>query len=247
MEDASQPSGVKLLIEDYPYASDGLLMWDAIKTWVDEYVSLYYKDAKSVQDDIELQAWWEEIKTKGHTDKKGEAWWPDVNTPEDLKSVLTTIIWVVSGFHAAVNFGQYAYGGYVPNRPCITRRLIPEEGTQAYHEFLQNPEKFFMSTIPNQLQATTTMAVVDTLSSHSPDEEYLGERAQTNWTNDVAAKEAFKRFSMQMDVIERMIAHRNHDPSLKNRSGAGVLPYEILCPSSGPGKTGRGVPNSVSI
>ncbi|MCO5561651.1 hypothetical protein L7F22_015272 [Adiantum nelumboides] len=247
VEDASQPHGIKLVIEDYPYASDGLLMWDAIKTWVDEYVSLYYKDVKSVEDDVELQAWWEEIRTVGHEDKKDEAWWPRVKTPDDLKGVLTTIIWVVSGFHAAVNFGQYAYGGYVPNRPCLTRRLIPEEGSEAYQEFLQNPEKFFMTTLPNQLQATTLMSVVDTLSSHSPDEEYLGERAQTNWTNDGAAKDAFKRFSLQMGAIEHMIAQRNHDPSLKNRNGAGVLPYELLCPSSRPGTTSRGVPNSVSI
>ncbi|KAH7293764.1 hypothetical protein KP509_28G041300 [Ceratopteris richardii] len=247
VEDAREPHGIKLVLKDYPYASDGLLLWDAIKTWVNEYVSLYYKDDKSVQDDVELQAWWEEIRTVGHADKKGEAWWPIMRTPEDVKGVLTTIVWVVSGFHAAVNFGQYAYGGYVPNRPCITRRLIPEEGTEEYLEFVQDPEKFFMSMLPNVEQATSTMSVVDTLSSHSPDEEYLGERAQTNWTNDPAARDAFKRFSRQMDVIERMIADRNRDPFLKNRAGAGVLPYEILCPSSRPGKTSRGVPNSVSI
>ncbi|KAH7293757.1 hypothetical protein KP509_28G041100 [Ceratopteris richardii] len=247
VEDANEPHGIRLVLKDYPYASDGLLLWDAIKTWVNEYVSLYYKDAKSVQDDAELQAWWEEIRTVGHADKKGESWWPTITTPEDLKGVLTTIVWVVSGFHAAVNFGQYAYGGYVPNRPCITRRLIPEDGTDEYLQFLQDPEKFFMSMLPNVQQATTTMSVVDTLSSHAPDEEYLGERARTNWTNDPAARDAFKRFSRQMDVIERVIADRNRDPFLKNRAGAGVLPYEILRPSSGPGKTSRGVPNSVSI
>lgn len=247
VEDASQPNGLKLMIEDYPYAADGMLIWNSIKSWVDEYVSLYYSDSQSVCDDLEIQRWWDEIKNKGHADKKNEEWWPELKTREDLQSILTTIIWIVSGFHAAVNFGQYAYGGYVPNRPCMTRRFIPEEGTPEYEEFIRNPEKFFLSTIPNQLQATTTMAVVDTLSSHSPDEEYLGERVQTNWTADTKAVEASLRFLSSVKAAEKMINQRNHDSTLKNRTGAGVLPYELLMPTSGPGLTGRGVPNSISI
>ncbi|MCO5591989.1 hypothetical protein L7F22_045982 [Adiantum nelumboides] len=160
------------------------------------------------------------------------------------------MIWITSGFHAAINFGQYDYVGYVPNRPCMTCRLIPEDGdflSPEYHEFSQNPEKFFLSTIPNHLQATTVMAVVDTLSSHSPDEEYLGTRARTNWTHDQKAKKAFQRFSASINEIEYVIGCKNRDPSLKNRHGAGVLPYELLVPSSGPGKTGQGIPNSISI
>ncbi|KAH6557211.1 hypothetical protein KP509_1Z127900 [Ceratopteris richardii] len=247
VKDPSQPHGIRLIIQDYPYGSDGLLIWDAITTWVEEYVSLFYKDSKSVEEDAELQAWWEEIRMVGHADKKDAEWWPSLRTTDNLKAILTTILWVVSGFHAAVNFAQYAYGGYVPNRPCMTRRLIPEEGSEEYREFLEDPERFFISMLPNVQQATTTMSVIDTLSSHSPDEEYLGERMQTNWTNNLAAQEAFKRFSQQMDLIEHIITLRNKDLSLNNRSGAGVLPYEILCPSSAPGTTSRGVPNSVSI
>lgn len=247
IEDPSQADGIKLLIEDYPYAADGMLMWNAIKSWVEEYVSLYYSDAQSICNDVEIQRWWQEIRNEGHGDKRDEPWWPELRTPKDLQGILTTMIWIVSGFHAAVNFGQYAYAGYVPNRPCMTRRLIPEEGTSDYDEFLENPEKFFLSTIPNQLQATTTMAVVDTLSSHSPDEEYIGERVQTNWSSDTRAVDASLRFASSMKLIERMINHRNKDAKLKNRNGAGVLPYELLIPTSGPGLTGRGVPNSISI
>ncbi|KAL0371163.1 UNVERIFIED_CONTAM: Linoleate 13S-lipoxygenase 2-1, chloroplastic [Sesamum angustifolium] len=31
VEDPTAPHGLKLTIEDYPYANDGLLIWDAIK------------------------------------------------------------------------------------------------------------------------------------------------------------------------------------------------------------------------
>ncbi|PKI74264.1 hypothetical protein CRG98_005321 [Punica granatum] len=92
------------------------------------------------------------------------------------------------------------------------------------------------------------MAVVDTLSTHSPDEEYLGERQQPSiWSGDPEIIEAFYEFSAEIGQIEKEIERRNSDPKLKNRCGAGVLPYELLAPSSEPGVTCRGVPNSISI
>lgn len=247
VEDPSQPHGLRLVIEDYPYAADGLLIWSAIKEWVENYVSIYYSEPNSVQTDIELQAWWDEIVNKGHYDKRNASWWPNLKTKEDLARILSTMIWVASGQHAALNFGQYPYGGYVPNRPCIMRKLIPSETDPEYKSFLSNPQNFFLSSMPTQLQATKTMAVVDTLSTHSPDEEYLGERHETKWTNEGRALEAFQRFSARIQEVEEIIQQRNEDFSNKNRNGAGVLPYELLLPSSGPGVTGRGIPNSVSI
>ncbi|GJU00125.1 linoleate 13S-lipoxygenase 3-1, chloroplastic-like protein [Tanacetum coccineum] len=98
------------------------------------------------------------------------------------------------------------------------------------------------------LQSTKYMAVVDTLSTHSPDEEYIGERQQRDtWSGDAEMVEAFYGFASEIQRIEKEIEKRNRDMSLKNRCGAGVLPYELLAPSSEPGVTCRGIPNSVSI
>ncbi|GMN49173.1 hypothetical protein TIFTF001_018336 [Ficus carica] len=111
VEDPSAPGGVKLVIEDYPYAADGLLIWSAIKEWVESYVDHYYSEQNSVATDVELQAWWDEIKNMGHPDKRNEPWWPKLKTKEDLSGILTSMIWVASGQHAAINFGQYPFGG----------------------------------------------------------------------------------------------------------------------------------------
>ncbi|KAH9713632.1 Lipoxygenase 3 [Citrus sinensis] len=43
--DPTQPDGLKLLIEDYPYAADGLLIWSAIEDWVRTYVNHYYPNS----------------------------------------------------------------------------------------------------------------------------------------------------------------------------------------------------------
>ncbi|KAK1293887.1 hypothetical protein QJS10_CPA16g00205 [Acorus calamus] len=45
VEDPSQPCGIRLVIEDYPYAANGLLVWSAIQDWVTSYVSRFYPDS----------------------------------------------------------------------------------------------------------------------------------------------------------------------------------------------------------
>ncbi|CAL5418779.1 unnamed protein product [Camellia sinensis] len=249
VEDPSMPHGLKLVIEDYPYAADGILIWSAIEELVKSYVEHFYSEPNSITSDIELQSWWNEIKNKGHHDKRNEPWWPKLNTKEDLSGILTTMIWIASGQHAAINFGQYPFGGYVPNRPTLMRKLIPCEDDHDFEKFIHNPQHTFLSSLPTQLQATKVMAVQDTLSTHSPDEEYLGQihHLQSHCIKDHEVLKLFEKFAGRLEEIEKVIHGRNKDARLHNRSGAGIPPYELLLPSSGPGVTGRGVPNSISI
>ncbi|PQQ06498.1 putative linoleate 9S-lipoxygenase 5 isoform X2 [Prunus yedoensis var. nudiflora] len=61
VKDANSPHGLRLLIEDYPYAVDGIEIWFAIKTWVEDYCSFYYKTDDIIQKDTELQSWWKSL------------------------------------------------------------------------------------------------------------------------------------------------------------------------------------------
>jgi lipoxygenase len=245
-EDSNSEMGLKLHIDDYPFAMDGLLVWSTIKSWVTDYVSIYYKNPETIQQDKELQSWWEEIRVRGHADKKDEDWWPQLETEQDLIDILTTMMWITSGLHAAVNFGQYDYTGYMPNRPTLMRRHIPQPNTPEYEEFLANPQEFFLKSVPSQLQSVQLMAVVESLSTHSLDEEYLGSDTLPNWFGCPEAAAAYKRFQERILEVDRKIQDRNEDRDLRNRTGA-VLPYELLRPWSKPGVTGQGIPNSISI
>ncbi|KAM0869765.1 hypothetical protein ACQ4PT_040465 [Festuca glaucescens] len=140
-EDPSSPYKVRLLIEDYPYAADGLAVWHAIEQWVADYLSIYYPDDGVLQGDVELQAWWKEVREVGHGDLKEAAWWPKMQTVPELVKACATIIWTGSALHAAVNFGQYPYAGYHPNKPSASRRPMPEKGTEEYAELARDPEK----------------------------------------------------------------------------------------------------------
>ncbi|KAF8395884.1 hypothetical protein HHK36_019839 [Tetracentron sinense] len=249
VEDPKAKHGIKLTIEDYPFANDGLDLWAAIKQWVSDYVNHYYPEPSLIESDQELQDWWTEVRTKGHEDKKDEPWWPVLKTQADLTHILTTIIWVVSGHHAAVNFGQYVYAGYFPNRPTITRTNMPTEepSETEFLNFLKKPEFALLKCFPSQIQATKVMAVLDVLSNHSPDEEYIGDAMEPSWAECPIIKAAFERFSGNLKELEGIIDARNADINLKNRFGAGIVPYELLKPVSKPGVTGMGVPNSISI
>uniref|UniRef100_A0A0A0LLR6 Lipoxygenase n=1 Tax=Cucumis sativus TaxID=3659 RepID=A0A0A0LLR6_CUCSA len=247
IEDSNSPHGLRLVIEDYPYAVDGLEIWSAIKTWVTDYCSFYYKTDEAVRNDPELQSWWKELREEGHGDKKDEPWWPKMQNIEELIDTCAIIIWIASALHAAVNFGQYPYAGYLPNRPTISRKFMPEEGTPEYKELETNPEKAFLRTITAQLQTLLGIASIEILSRHSSDEVYLGQRDSPKWTADKEALDAFEKFGKKLAEIEDGITKRNEDLTLRNRVGPVFMPYTLLYPSSEEGLTGKGIPNSVSI
>ncbi|XP_045814572.1 linoleate 13S-lipoxygenase 2-1, chloroplastic-like isoform X6 [Trifolium pratense] len=249
VEDSNAQHGLKLAIEDYPFANDGLLIWDAIKQWVTDYVNHYYPSPSIIESDQELQAWWTEVRTKGHSDKSEEPWWPNLKTQKDLVDIITTIAWIASAHHSATNFAQYAYGGYFPNRPTIARNNMPTEDPtkEEWEKFVNKPEQTLLECFPSQIQATLVMTILNLLSYHSPDEEYLGQLIEPSWTENPTIKVAFKKFNGRLKEIEGIIDSRNANSDLKNRNGAGIVPYELMKPFSGPGVTGKGVPYSISI
>ncbi|KAK3190024.1 hypothetical protein Dsin_029585 [Dipteronia sinensis] len=250
--DSSKPHGLDLLIEDYPFAVDGLEIWSAIETWVTEYCSFYYPTDDLIQGDTELQSWWKELREVGHGDKKYEPWWPEMQTRQELIQTCTIVIWVASALHAAVNFGQYPYAGYLPNRPTVSRRFMPEPGTPEYDELEKDPDLAYLKTITAQLQTLLGVSLIEVLSRHSTDEVYLGQRDTPQWTSDDKPLAAFERFGKKLVEIENRIVEMNNDKRLKNRVGPVNVPYTLLYPNTSDysregGLTGKGIPNSVSI
>ncbi|XVF32054.1 hypothetical protein REPUB_Repub17cG0048800 [Reevesia pubescens] len=252
LEDPESPTGALILFKDYPYGLDGLDVWLAIKTWVEDFCDLFYEDDESVKSDIEIQSWWSEIRNVGHGDKRNETWWYQMTTKTDLKKTLTTIIWIASALHASVNFGQYAYSGYPPNRPTRCRKFIPDEGTMEFAEFLKDPDKYFLNMLPDRFQATLGITLMEVLSRHTSDELYLGQRPTSEWIDNNEVKEKLEVFSNSLKEIEMKVLERNRDPKLKNRRGPAKMPYRFLYTDATKvefrgGITEKGIPNSVSI
>ncbi|KAI3418270.1 Lipoxygenase [Psidium guajava] len=251
IQDLESPAGVKLIFQDYPYGEDGLDIWIAIKTWVTDFCSVFYKQDGHIQSDEELQAWWSEIKNVGHGDKKHEKWY-EMKNLADLIEALTTLIWTSSALHASVAFGQYAYAGYPPNRPPACRKYIPNEGTFEFAEFLRDTDRYFIKMLPRRSEMTLWIALMEVLSQHTSDQEYLGQTSMVQWTDKEEVHQLFMKFKRNLGDIRGRIRERNANPELRNRSGPAKIPYEFLLPDitddrSMVGIIGRGIPNSIAI
>ncbi|XP_020113811.1 probable lipoxygenase 6 [Ananas comosus] len=79
-------------------------------------------------------------------------------------------------------------------------------------------------------------------SSHTTSSSLRGD-----WTGDAEMARAELGFTAEVRRAGEEIARWNADPARRNRCGAGVPPYELMAPTSGPGVTYRGVPNSIAI
>ncbi|KAK1267036.1 Linoleate 9S-lipoxygenase 1 [Acorus gramineus] len=253
LEDPEKPCGIRLVIKDYPYAVDGLEIWAAIERWVHGFVSRYYPDDGSVASDAELQSWWIEVRDVGHGDLPLGHLRRALDSVSGLASVVTVIVWIASALHASVNFGQYAYAGYIPNRPTKCRRAVPAEGEPEFAEFMRDPDAYYMAALPERLYATLGLALIEVLSAHMAGEEYLGARRwRRGWTDDEAVHALYGEFAAELRRVERRIGERNADPTLSNRRGPAAVPYTLMYPDVGndgsvKGITNRGIPNSVSI
>ncbi|GLJ52005.1 hypothetical protein SUGI_1105420 [Cryptomeria japonica] len=89
VKDDSLPHGLKLMIDEYPFAEDQLEIRSAIETCVGDYLSIYYSD-ELMNSDTELEAWWHEIWYVGT--KKDEYQWYKMESLAELQKTLTTII-----------------------------------------------------------------------------------------------------------------------------------------------------------
>lgn len=252
LDDSESPSGALILFQDYPYGLDGLDIWVAIKTWVQDFCEIFYKDDDSVRSDGEIQAWWSEIRNIGHGDKRHETWWFQLTTRSELIKALTTLIWIASALHASLNFGQYAYAGYPPNRPLLCRKFIPDEGTKEFSEFLTDPDIYYLRMMPDRFQMTLSIALLEVLSRHISDEVYLGQSQSSEWIDSKEVQQKFEKFSSSLKEIEKKISERNGDPKLKNRRGRAKIPYRLMYPDTSKvelkgGITSSGIPNSISI
>ncbi|KAL6637504.1 hypothetical protein ACP70R_025076 [Stipagrostis hirtigluma subsp. patula] len=98
------------------------------------------------------------------------------------------------------------YCGY---HPSVSRRPMPEPGTEEYRMLESDPEKVFIRTITCQFQALVGVSLLEILSSHSSDEIYLGQRDTPAWTSDARAQEAFKRFGARLTEIEKRVVAMN--------------------------------------
>jgi arachidonate 15-lipoxygenase len=96
-------------LPEYPYRDDALLVWSAIRDWIEAYVGTYYPDDAAVTGDGELADWTASLiadgKIKGFT---------PITSRTQLVDVLTMVVFTATAQHSAVNFPQKPLMTYAP-------------------------------------------------------------------------------------------------------------------------------------
>lgn len=86
----------------FPFRDDGLLVWTALRDWIDAYLRLYYPSDAAVAGDFELASW---VLAAGSADGGGiRGLGGPPRTVASLVDLVTQLVFAGSALHAAMNF-----------------------------------------------------------------------------------------------------------------------------------------------
>ncbi|XP_058398874.1 polyunsaturated fatty acid 5-lipoxygenase isoform X3 [Diceros bicornis minor] len=211
--------------EDIPYyfyRDDGLLVWEAIKTFTAEVVGIYYESDQVVVEDQELQDFVRDVYVYGMRGRKASGFPKSIKTREQLCEYLTVVIFTASAQHAAVNFSQYDWCSWIPNAPPTMRAPPPTaKGVVTVEQIVD--------MLPDRGRSCWHLGAVWALSQFQENELFLGMYPEEHFI-EKPVKEAMARFRKNLNAIVSVIAERN-----KNKK----LPYYYMSPDR--------IPNSVAI
>jgi len=139
----------------YLYRDYGFMIWDALESYVRKIVFREIPSDSSVENDACIQHWAAEISDPRYGNVPG---FPrTIRSREHLVQILTNIIFTATAKHSAVNFGQFDFYGFVPNRPLALTKPMPLDVNKI-------DWKYVMSALPNRSRTREQMEITAVLS-----------------------------------------------------------------------------------
>jgi len=200
-------------LEGYLYRDDGWKLWNAIGEYAQGFVDHHYKDDATIQKDATIQGWAKEMAAKDKAAVPGFK--PEIQSKKELALILQIIIWNGSCLHSFLNFPQWPYLGYIPNRPNGLYLDMPEEDGKDI-----TPEYLKKALLP---QFATAFQISFSWLLSLPSDTNLLHLAQKESTKHHYGKKFYERL---LEVTEN-INQRND----KLRS-EGKNPYIFLLPEN---------------
>lgn len=190
------------ILPNYPYRDDGILVWDAVVSFVTGYITLYYKNEDDIVSDKELQAWAKELASQSGGRVVGMP--SKIKSIEELIEIVSIVVWTCGPLHSMLNFSQWDYN-YTPNMPYAIYAEIPEERGSVDYETI-------IKIMPPFREATYQLLWNKILTSyhHNPFGHYPGD------FDDKDVLKIIEVFQKKLTVIEQHIISR--DNSRRNSS-----------------------------
>lgn len=204
----------KNLLPYYPFRDDGLVILAVIEDLVRSYINLYYRNDESVKEDVELQAYLNEVSLDGTGPNGGigqiKGLPPSVDSKRELCEILSRFIAHVTIYHASVNYVTTDYPEYIPNQP-----------TKLYNDSRVEDGQFSFLRLPNRVASAIQSAAFNNLGSLRFDSlfDYGNELDDTKAVNLVN-----KYYCHLMDHIQSYLQNKNR---WREKNGLLTYPYFI--------------------
>jgi len=205
-------------LPDYPYRDDALPYWNAIRTWVSDYLRTYYRSEADLRDDSELGDWYRELVAPDGGRVKGFGRNGALGGLNDLIDGVTLLVFTSSVQHAAVNFPQFDLMTYVPNMPLAGFSAGPPSNEAVEQDLLD-----LLPPLPSARLQLVILYLLGTIHHTTLGEYGRGELC------DPRIGRPLRAFQDELKRIGRTIGDRNRVRS----------PYRFLEPG--------GIPQSINI
>ncbi|XP_068762352.1 polyunsaturated fatty acid 5-lipoxygenase-like isoform X1 [Montipora capricornis] len=140
----------------FPYRDDGYQILTVIEALVKDYVDLYYKQDRDIQEDSELQSYLNELSVNGTGPNGGigktQGFPASISTKGQLYDILSRIISHVTIYHAPVNYITADYPEYIPNQP-----------TKLYNDTRVGDDEFSVFKLPSRVPSAIQSSAFNTL------------------------------------------------------------------------------------
>jgi len=187
----------------YLYREDGMKLWNAYGEFASNFVSEIYSSDAQVAADIALQEW---AKETTRPDRAAVPGFPSsFQDKSTLVSTLQTLMWITSGLHAAVNFPQYDYYSYAPNKPLNQRAALKPSDQPYTRDWL------FSNNFPHISNQIKTLDVVYLLTLPS---DHCIDDLDKNFSR--TGQKSYEKFKMKLKIIQDEIERRNRAAAKQN-------------------------------
>ncbi|ABO97194.1 predicted protein [Ostreococcus lucimarinus CCE9901] len=211
-------------LRGYHHRDDSLRAWACLRRFAKSIFKLHYTSDAEVAADPYIQSMILEMQGYGYqgTDRSQHGVPGSIDSIDQLVDICTSVMYTCSFTHAAVNFSQWDYYSYCPNRPLIMRKPAPTKKVPV-------TEKDVIDALPSVGQAAQTMATGWTLSQFSKEEVFVGHYI-TDMMITPAEIAALQDLRSELRAMGRQIENRN--------AKLGVKAYPYMHPERVPSNIG---------
>eukprot|EP01130_Rhizamoeba_saxonica_P000588 TRINITY_DN10552_c0_g1_i1.p1 TRINITY_DN10552_c0_g1~~TRINITY_DN10552_c0_g1_i1.p1 ORF type:complete len:1088 (-),score=233.73 TRINITY_DN10552_c0_g1_i1:32-3295(-) len=211
----SEIGGKKDDLPGYLYRDYGFWIYEALEEYVTTILDKFYHSDEDVQNDVDIQRWAKEISNPEFGNVRG---FPETIESKDmLVLVCTHFIFTAVGQHSAVNFGQFDFYGFIPNKPLSLTSPMPQDPVSDKNFNMA----YIMDALPHLQKTKDQMTITFILSmtptnvmSTSPEVgEFVGQKladwlfAEPEWRPYFT--EEFIALTQALEKTEKMMKTNN--------------------------------------